>query len=191
MGGVKTPGALVEASVSVVPSVSVPVCVVESVVPVCVVTSVVPVCVVSRCVYTSVWKCVLRRTHAGSKRACVKAPSCAKETPCVSETPCVPEPSCVTETTSVSVSPCASETPSAPPCVDEPPNMSEPPSTDAAPCASGVVTGVPACVIPGMPCVKGAPQGEETTCARDAARVCEPPRVCETPRVSAPAGVCV
>ena len=29
----------------------------------------------------------------------------------------------------------------------------------------------------------------ETTCARKAARVCEPPRVCETPRVSAPAGV--
>ena len=28
-----------------------------------------------------------------------------------------------------------------------------------------------------------------TTCAREAARVCEPPRVCETPRVSAP--VCV
>ena len=44
LGGVKTPGALVEASVSVVPSVSVPVCVVASVVPV----SVVPVCVVSR-----------------------------------------------------------------------------------------------------------------------------------------------
>ena len=55
LGGVKTPGALVEASVSVVPSVSVPVCVVESVVPrvsvpVCVGASVVPVCVVSRCV---------------------------------------------------------------------------------------------------------------------------------------------
>ena len=40
-------------------------------------------------------------------------------------------------------------------------------------------------------CVKGAPQGEETTCARVAARVCELPRVNETPRVSAPAGVCV
>ena len=66
----KTPGALVEASVSVVPSVSVPVCVVESVsVPVCVVASVVPVCVVSRCVFTSKLKCVLRRTHAGSVRA--------------------------------------------------------------------------------------------------------------------------
>ena len=54
---------------------------------------------------------------------------------------------------------------------------------------SGVVTGVPACVLPGTPCVKGAPQGEETTCVREAARVCEPPCVDETPRVSAPAGV--
>ena len=57
LGGMKTPGALVEPSVSVVPSVSV---------PVCAVTSVVPVCVVSRCVYTSVLKRVLRRTHTGS-----------------------------------------------------------------------------------------------------------------------------
>ena len=55
-----------------------------------------------------------------------------------------------------------------------------------------MVTGVPACVIHGTPCVKGAPQGEETTCAREAARVCEPPCVGETPRVSAPAGeVCM
>ena len=57
LGGMKTPGALVEARI---PSVSVPVCVVESVsVPVCAVTSVVPVCVVSRCVFTSVAQCVL------------------------------------------------------------------------------------------------------------------------------------
>ena len=44
-------------------------------------------------------------------------------------------------------------------------------------------------VLPGTPCVKGAPQAEETTCAREAARVCEPPCVGETPRVSAPVGV--
>ena len=37
--------------------------------------------------------------------------------------------------------------------------------------------------------MKGAPQGEETTCAREAARVCEPPWVAETPQVSAPACV--
>ena len=71
----------------------------------------------------------------------------------------------------VRAAPCMSETPSEPPC------------------ASGVVTGVPACVLPGTPCVKGAPQGEETMCAREVARVCEPPCVDETPRVSAPAGV--
>ena len=39
------------------------------------------------------------------------------------------------------------------------------------------------------PCANGAPQGEETTCAREAARVCELPCVNETPRVSAPVGV--
>ena len=57
------------------------------------------------------------------------------------------------------------------------------------PCVSGVFESVPECVLPGTPCVKGAPQGEETTCAREAARVCEPPCVSETPRVSSPACV--
>ena len=190
MGGVKTPGALVEASVSDVPRVSVPVCAVSGVratpsvsVPVCAVTSVVPVCVVSRCVFTSVAKCVLRRTHAGGERRCVRGASSASGTPCVDEPPSESEPSSMT------------------------------PSVEETPCASGVLTSVPECVLPGTPCVKGAPQVGETTCAREAARVCEPPcvdeapqaektagasdtaRVCEarcvdeTPRVSAPAGV--
>jgi len=166
LGGMKTPGALVEASVSDVPrvnvpvcavngvratpSVSVPVCVVKSVIPVCAVTSVVPVCVVSRCVFTSVWKCVLRRTHTGSKRACVKATSCANEPPCASV------PSCEEET----------------------------PSVEETPCASGVVASVPECVLPGTPCVKGAPQAEEAAGAPETAR-----SMSETPRVSAPAGV--
>ena len=136
----ETPGALVEARV---PSVSV---------PVCVVTSVVPVCVVSTCVYTSVAKCVLRRTHRARERRCVQG------------------------ATSVSVPPCLDETPSASPCVDEPPSTSE------TPCASGVVAGVPACVLPGTPCVEGAPQPET-------ARVCEARCANETPRVSAPVGV--
>ena len=39
------------------------------------------------------------------------------------------------------------------------------------------------------PLCKWGTAGEETTCAREAARVCEPPCVDETPRVSAPAGV--
>ena len=83
----------------------------------------------------------------------------------------------------MSVPSCADETPSASPCADEPPSMDEPPCTREPPCVSGVFESVPACVLPGTPCVKGAPQGEETMCARVAARVCEPPRVCETPRV--------
>ena len=39
------------------------------------------------------------------------------------------------------------------------------------------------------PCADGAPQAEEAACATEMAHVCEPPRVCETPRVSAPVGV--
>ena len=68
--------------------------------------------------------------------------------------------------------------------VDETPCMSE------TPCVSGVVTSVPECVLPGTPCVKGAPQAEEAACAAETARVCEQP-VCvnETTWVSAPAGV--
>ena len=34
----------------------------------------VPVCVVSRCVFTSMAKCVLRRAHSVGARACVRAP---------------------------------------------------------------------------------------------------------------------
>ena len=60
---------------------------------------------------------------------------------------------------------------------------------DETPCVSGVVTSVPECLLPGTPCVKGAPQAEEAACAAETARVCEPPSVTETPRVSAPAGV--
>ena len=79
----------------------------------------------------------------------------------------------------MSEAPCASEAPSATDRVKE------------TLCASGVVTGVPACVIPGTPCVKGAPQLGETTCAWKTARVCEARCASETPRVSAPVGVCV
>ena len=46
-----------------------------------------------------------------------------------------------------------------------------------------------ACVLPGTPCVKGAPQREETTCAREAARVCELPCVDEAPQAEETAGV--
>ena len=54
---------------------------------------------------------------------------------------------------------------SVPVCVVK--GVSETPCMKETLCASGVVTGVltsvPACVLPGTPCVKGAPQGEETT----------------------------
>ena len=84
-----------------------------------VVTSVAPVCVVSRCVYTSVTKCVLQRTHSVGARACVT------ETPCVEATPCVSGvvasvPGCVLPST-----PCVSEAP----CVDEAPCMEETPKS--------------------------------------------------------------
>ena len=132
LGGIEAPGALVVARVSVVivPSMSV---------PVCVVASVVPVCVVSRCVYTSVLKCVLQRTHRAGERRCVRGAASVSATPCVNETPCVEESPCVDETPYANET--ASETPSETPCV------------------SGVVTSVPECVLPGTPCVKGAPQG--------------------------------
>ena len=68
----------------------------------------VPVCVVSRCVFTSVVKCVLQRAHSVGARACVRATACMEETPCVEETPCATETPCVSETTSVEATPCVS-----------------------------------------------------------------------------------
>ena len=139
-GGIETPGAL---EVARIPSVSV---------PVCVVASVVLVCVVSRCVYTSVLKRVLGRTHSGSKRVCAKAPSCVKETPCVSETPCMS----VTPSVVMSVPPCVKETPRKTPCA----TPSATPCVNETPCASGVVMSVPACVLPGTNvCERGTAGG--------------------------------
>ena len=90
-----------------------------------------------------------------------------KETPGALEVARIPSvivPVCVVK--GVRETPCATETP----CVDE------------TPCVSGVVASVPECVLPSMPCVKGAPQPET-------ARVGEARCVSETPRVSAPARV--
>ena len=56
---------------------------------------IVPVCVVSRCVFTSVAKCVLQRTHSAGARACVRATPCMDETPSVNETQCMEETPCV------------------------------------------------------------------------------------------------
>ena len=74
-----------------------------------------PVCVVSRCVFTSVAKCVLQRTHSVGARVCTKETACVDEalrvpeTPCVEATPCVSGvvasvPGCVLPST-----PCVSE----------------------------------------------------------------------------------
>ena len=137
-----------------------------------VVKSVVPECVVSTCVYTSVARCVLQRTHRTSERRCVRGATSVRATPCLDETP--------------SAAPCASE----PPCTNESPCVGEAPNASEPPCASGVVTSVPECVLPGTPCVKGAPQAKEAACAAEAARVCRQPACMrDTPRVSAPVGV--
>ena len=69
LGGIEAPEPLVVARI---PSANVPVC-----------------------VFTSVFKCVLQRTHSGSARACVRATPCMDETPGLSETPCVEETPCV------------------------------------------------------------------------------------------------
>ena len=95
--------------------------------------------VVSRCVHTSVVKCVLQRAHSVGARACVRATACVTETPCVEETPCV----------------------------------------------SGVVAGVPKCVLPSTPCAKETPcVKEETPCVRETTCVSSMARVSEQPCVS-------
>jgi len=68
LGGIETPGAL---EVTRVPSVNVPVC-----------------------VFTSVFKCVLQRTHSAGERRCVRGARSVSATPCVEETPCVSETPC-------------------------------------------------------------------------------------------------
>ena len=65
---------------------------------------VVSACVVSRCVYTSVVKCVLQRAHS------VGATPCVHETPSVKETPCVSSMARVSEQPRVSEARCVRET---------------------------------------------------------------------------------
>jgi len=131
LGGIEAPGTLVGTRF---PSVNVPVC-----------------------VYTSVAKSVLQRTHSGSARACVRATLCAKETACVDEALCVKETPCVEAT------PCVSGVvASVPGCVlPSTPCVTEAPCVDEAPCMEETT------------CVSG------TTCAREVARVSEQPCVSE------------
>ena len=88
----------------------------------------------------------------------------------------------VTRIPSVSIPVCVVTGVSATPCLNETPCVKETPCMEESPCVSGVVTSEPENVLPGTPCVKGAPQPET-------ARVCEARCVSETPRVSAPMGV--
>ena len=115
----KAPGALVEASVSVVPSVNVPVCAVNGVrATPCV--SETPCMEETPCasvVVTSVPECVLPGTPcvkgapqaeeaAGAKKAARVCKAC-----CVNETPRVSAPACVGRVVCVSEARCAEETP--------------------------------------------------------------------------------
>jgi len=142
----------------------------------------VPVCVVSGCVFTSVAKCVLQRTHSVGERLCVRKMArvgeiasvsekdCADETPCMEGTPCanetpgVDEAACVGEIASVSEKVCVTETP----CMKEAPCEEETPRVKGTACVSKRVC------VSGRPCVSG------TTCASEMARVSERPCVRET-----------
>ena len=53
--------------------------------------------VVSKCVFTSVAKCVLERAHSVGERLCVRKTACVREKVCVKETACVSEMACVRE----------------------------------------------------------------------------------------------
>ena len=100
----------------------------------------------SRCVYTSAWKCVLRRTHTGSKRACVRA------------------------------TPSASPSEEASPCVDEPPSTSESPCASGvvASVPACVLLGTPC--VKGAPQVKETTCAREAARVCEPPRVCETPR---------------
>ena len=100
------------------------------------------------CVFTSVAKCVLQRTHSGSARACAKETPCVDETPGMSETPCVEATQCVSGVV-MSVPECV--LPSAP-CVEE------------IPCVSGVFASVPGCLLPSTPCVSETPWVSAPAC---------------------------
>ena len=99
----------------------------------------VPVCVVSRCVFTSVAKCVLKSTHSVGERLCVRKTTCVREevgvdeTPGVSETPCVGEIASVREKVCVTETPCVKETS----CMDETPRVKEAACVSEARCVRG------------------------------------------------------
>ena len=69
----------------------------------------IPSVVVSKCVFTSVEKCVLKRAHSVGERRCVSKTACLGEMECFNERPCVREARCVKETTGVTETACVRE----------------------------------------------------------------------------------
>jgi len=133
LGGIETPEPLVVARI---PSV---------------VTS-----VVLRCVFTSVVKCVLQRTHSGGERLCVRKTACVGEMASVSKKVCVKETPCVSGVVA-SVPKCM---PSSTPC------MKETPCEEEAPCVSGTTCARErVCVSEGI-CVSEARCVRGTACVR-------------------------
>jgi len=111
---------------------------------------IVPVCVVSRCVYTSVLKCVLRRTHSVGAGACVRATPCVDETPGIEETPSMEETPCVSGVVA-----------SVPKCVlPSTPCVSETPRVSVRACVSGMVCVMETARVSERPSVSG------TVCVR-------------------------
>jgi len=116
-------------------------------------------CVVSRCVFTSVAKCVLQRTHSVGAGACVRVNPCVDGAPSVKETPCVSGvvasvPECVLPST---------------PCVEEAPRVNETPCVNEAPCVSEQPV-----------CVSETPRVSGMVCVRATARVSERPSMRKT-----------
>ena len=168
LGGMETPGAREVARIpSVVTSVIVP-------------SVKVPGCVVSTCVYASMAKCVLRRTHSGSVRVCAKAPPSVEETPCVDETPCARATPSASETPCVSgvvMSEPENVLPSTP-CVKGAPQpetarvcearcVGETPRVSAPACVSGVVCVSEARRVSERPCVRRKAACVRSLCVRE------------------------
>ena len=122
----------------------------------------VPVCVVSRCVFASVAKCVLQRTHSGSARACVRATPCMDETPRVTETPCVDETLCVSGVVT-SVPGCVLPSTL---CMSETLCMDEAPRVEEAACAGETARVCEPACMKETPRVSERPSMRKTACVR-------------------------
>ena len=130
----------------------------------------VPVCVVSRCVFTSVAKCVLQRMHSAGERRCVRGTTSESEKACVDEAPRVPETPCMEET------PCVSGVvASVPECV-----LPSTPCMDEAPRVSGAACVRETACVCERPCANETPRVSAPACVSEMARVSERPSMRET-----------